>query len=168
MSQEAGYTGIDIASHEGMGALGGAGCVPLANWKGMPRYSEDTAQVIVELYNDPLTRRWHEYPSDPNNIRTQLINSTSKLSDFLGTSAVIVRPGPDFRSNRLYKVTLYPAYEYTGDWELALTLGVYPDIHRFVFGDIARSVLIEYAEIRDGIPVDDDGFYDVRSFYRKH
>jgi hypothetical protein len=166
-----GHAGIDTVTLAKMGAFGGGGSVPLANWKVMKKFSShDSAHVFVELYNDPLTFRWHKNPSNKDKIRLHLFNSTSKLDNFQGASAAVVRPGPNFQPEYLYKVSLFSGYAYNGDWVLVLTMGVYPDLHRFGFGDHARSVLIEYADPtkeKEPIP-EEEGYYDVSSFYKQH
>ncbi len=123
-----------------------------------------TTPIIVELYRDPLSRKW---PLEKI-VRRQLTRSVPKLStdDLAGAvSAIVVRPGPNFNPKRLYRVTLYNAVNYDS-WMLPLTFGVYPDLHRFSFGDLTHSVLFEYAEPGE-VPLEDN-WYSVSPYYKKH
>jgi hypothetical protein len=67
----------------------------------------------------------------------------------------------------MYKVTLHDGTDYKGGWILPLTIGVYPDIHRYSFGDHPSSVLFEEGTLRN-MPKNREEFlkpYDVSSYY---
>lgn len=159
----------DLVDFERIGVFGGGGSCPLGYWRALlDHYDIRTAPVYVELYQEPLNLAWG---SLSNNKRIQVTRSTSDLNkeyQFGGrVSAAVVRPGPQFDPNKLYKVTLYSRvnYQYL---MLTLTFGVYPDFYRYSFDNLPNSVLIEEAPVGYQVPTDHDGYYDVASYYIKY
>jgi hypothetical protein len=154
-----------------IGAFGGVGSSPLGYWTALTKqYDFRTAHVYVELYYNPLNLYWGTLA---NNKRAQVTRSVADLGaaypQIKGqVSAVVVRPGPKFERDKLYKVTLYNLVNYRG-YMLTLTFGTYPDLFRYAFDNLANSLLIE-ATVADykQIPIDAQNYYDVASYYIPH
>lgn len=154
----------------GMTSLEGLiGGVPLCDWEPITTQVNGIPQtpLIVELYEHALSR-YSTWPNGRRGIITRSIrfDDTSRAGGSVATSiglvsAVVVRPGPDFDSQLIYKVTLFNHLNFEHR-QLPLTVGVYPDLHCYAFAETADSILLEQGTSRDFT----EPFSAARSYYR--
>lgn len=178
MSQPEGEKIVDGMTDSGWARLGNQWPVfagaPLCDWERVPARldGKEHKPIIVELFGAPLNPTWDPAAYPRRTItRSISFNDASapeydKVKDFNDqVSAVIVRPGPHYDPHRFYKVTLYSEWSYRG-YLLALSLGVYPDLDRFNFGDITSSVKFEQGFLADF--ADEEDYAAARSYYESN